>query len=65
VVRRGHKRSVIAIAHKMIKVIYSLLKAKMPYRDPGIDYKALVIDRNASRWIKNLKKYGYIEIVSV
>jgi len=31
VIRRGHKR---AIAHKMIEVIYSLLKVKKAYKDP-------------------------------
>jgi transposase len=31
VIRRGHKRSIIAVAHKMLRVIYSMLKNNRPY----------------------------------
>ena len=37
-----------------------MLKNKAAYKDPGIDYEELIISRNAPRWIKALKKYGYI-----
>ena len=30
------------------------------YRDPEIDYEALVVAKNAPRWLKALKKYGYL-----
>lgn len=60
VIRRGHKRSVVAIGHKMQRVIYSVLKDGHAYYDPGIDYKAVVIHRNAPRWLKALKEFGYI-----
>ena len=39
VIRKGHKRSLIAIAHKLIRVIYTLLKKRQPYIDPGTDYE--------------------------
>ena len=61
VVRRGHKRTIIAIAHKILRVIFSLLRGEQPYHDPGIDYEALTVGRNAPRWIKALVKFGYIE----
>lgn len=59
VIRRGHKRTIVAVAHKMLRVIYSMLKNNRPYYDPEVDYEALMVQRNAPRWIKALKKYGY------
>lgn len=59
VIRRGHRRALIAVGHKLLEVIFTLLKKKEPYRDPGIDYEALVVARNAPRWIAVLKEFGY------
>lgn len=59
VIRRGHKRSVIAIGHKLLRVIYDLFTRKKPYQDPGINYKKLTVQKNASRWLKALEKYGF------
>jgi len=50
---------VIAVGHKLLQVIYVILSKKVPYRDPGVDYERLVVNRNAPRWIVALKKYGY------
>jgi hypothetical protein len=36
VIRRGHKRSIIAIAHNLLRVIYTLQKRKEPHVDPAI-----------------------------
>jgi transposase len=58
-IRRGHRRSVVAIGHKMLRIIYYLFTEKKGYRDPGIDYQGLVVERNASRWLRALHKYGY------
>jgi hypothetical protein len=30
------------------------------YRDATVDYEAISVGRNAPRWIRMLKKYGYI-----
>ncbi|MBF0240614.1 MAG: IS110 family transposase [SAR324 cluster bacterium] len=60
VIRRGHKRSIVAIAHKMLQIIYIVLKKQEPYRDPQINYEALVVERNSARWLKALDKYGYL-----
>ena len=57
-VRRGHKRATVATAHKMLRVIYSVLRSRTPYRDPETDYEALMVRRNAPRWIRMLTKYG-------
>lgn len=60
VIRKGHKKAIIAIGHKLLRVIYSLLKNNKPYKDPTIDYNGLVVKKNASRWIKALEKFGYL-----
>ena len=57
---RGHKRSLVAIAHKLIRVIYMLLKRRQPYVDPSIDYEGLMVRRNAGRWLRKLEEYGYM-----
>jgi len=56
-VRRGYKRATVATAHKLLRVIYCVLSSNVPYRDPETDYEALMVKRNAPRWIKMLKKY--------
>ena len=58
--RRGYKRAVVATAHKMLRIIYAMLRDGKPYADPGIDYEAISIDRKAARWLKKLEQYGYV-----
>jgi transposase len=60
IVRRGHKRSIIALAHKMVRTIFFMLKRNEHYRDSTADYEALSVQRNAPRWIKALTKFGFI-----
>jgi transposase len=57
-VRKSHKKAIVAIAHKMIKLIYILLSRRVPYIDPGTDYAALSAKKNAPRWIKQLRAIG-------
>jgi transposase len=45
-------------------VIYVVLLKKEVYKDPGVDYEKLIVVRNAPRWIKVLKKYGYLPVKS-
>ena len=58
-VRRGYKRATVATAHKLLRILYRMLATHTPYRDPHTDYEALLVKRNAPRWIKMLEKYGY------
>lgn len=44
----------------MLEVVFIVLSKKQPYKDPDVDYEALAVQRNAPRWIKALKKYGYL-----
>jgi len=58
--RKSHKKAIVAIAHKLMRIIYFMLSRREPYRDPGVDYEAMSALKNAPRWIKALKKIGMI-----
>jgi transposase len=60
VIRRGHKRAIIALGHKILRVVYVVLKNQQPYHDPEVNYTELVVKRNAPRWIKMLGQHGYL-----
>lgn len=60
VIRRGHKRAIIAIAHKMLRTIFAILTRNEPYRDSSVDLEALSVKRNMPRWIKTMKKHGFM-----
>ena len=58
--RKGHKKSIVALAHKMLRIIFAVIKNKTPYFDRAVDYEALSVQRNAPRWMKMLIKHGYM-----
>lgn len=60
-VRRGYKRAIVATAHKLLRVLYVVLRDARPYQDPEADYEELMVRRNAPRWIRMLHRYGMIE----
>ena len=57
-VRKTHKKAIVALAHKIIRLVYLLLTRKVAYHDPQIDYEAMSARKNAPRWIKQLKSIG-------
>lgn len=59
-IRKGKKKSVIALAHKMLRTIYAMLSNGTPYQDKAVDYEALNVQRNAPRWMKMLRKHGFV-----
>jgi len=59
-IRKGHKKSVVALAHKMLRTIYAMLDSGTHYQDSSVDYQALSLARNAPRWIKMLRKHGFM-----
>ena len=63
-VRRGHKRSIVALAHKILRTIFFMIKRREHYRDSTTDYEALSVQRNAPRWIKALTRFGFIPAVA-
>ncbi len=63
-VRRGRKRAIFALAHKLLKIVFVLLSRGDYYRDATINYEKLTVERNAPRWMKMLVKYGYIPVTA-
>ena len=59
-VRKGHKRSIVALGHKMLRTIYAMLSKKTHYVDKTVDYEALMVARNAPRWLLMLVKHGFV-----
>jgi transposase len=59
-ITRGFKRAIMACAHKMLRIIWAMLLRNQPYRDATVDYEALSVRKNAPRWIRTLKRYGYL-----
>ena len=57
-VRKPHNKVIVALAHKMIRLIYIMLTREVPYRDSNVDYAAISARKNAPRWIKQLRQIG-------
>ena len=47
----------------MLRIVYVVLKNARPYYDRTADYDAPTVKRNAPRWIRMLRRYGYVEPV--
>ena len=60
-VRRGYKRAIVATGHKMLWMIYVVLRDGTPYHDREADYESLMVSRNAPRRIRMLRQHGYLE----
>lgn len=60
-VRRGHGRAMLAVANRLARIVFSVLRDDRPYRDPETDYEELVVKRNAPRWLRQLGKFGIVE----
>ena len=59
--RRGKKKALIAVGHKILIICYHLLKYKVPYRELGSTYLDLrKKDRITKSYIKRLNSLGYI-----
>lgn len=59
-VRRGYKRAVVANAHKLARCVFAVLRDGRPYRDPAADYEALLVKRNAPRWLRTLRRFDIL-----
>ena len=58
--RRGYKRAIIAIGRRILEIAYLMLKRKEPYRDRTLNREELLVRKNAPRWVRALRKYGYL-----
>jgi len=59
-VRRGRKHAISATAHKLLRSIFAVLRDRRPYRDPDTDYEALLVRRNAPRWLRKLREFDIL-----
>jgi transposase len=58
--RRGHKRAVVAVAHKLLVAIYHVLSSDMPYRELGADYlERLEPERLKLNLVRRLERLGF------
>ena len=60
-IRRGHKKFIVALAHKMLRTTYAMISTGSHYQDKTVDHEALRVARNAPRWMKMLRKHGFVE----
>ena len=44
----------------MLRTIYAMLSKNTHYVDKTVDYEALMVARNAPRWMKTLVKHGFV-----
>ncbi len=61
IVRRGYKRAIVVLGHKILRTIFFMFKRREHYRGSATDYEKLSVQRNAARWIKTLIQHGFIK----
>jgi transposase len=58
--RRGKQRAILALAHSMLMMAYSMIQRQEPYREVGADFfDRLQPEDTARRLIKRLESLGY------
>jgi hypothetical protein len=57
-VRKSHKKAIVAVAHKMIRLICILLSRREPDRDQAIDCAAISAKKNPPRRLEQLEAIG-------
>jgi hypothetical protein len=59
-VRKGKKRTIVAVAHTMLVMAYYMAKRQCPYQELGGDYfDRRNADTMQHRLVKKLKSLGY------
>ena len=61
--RRGAGRAVVATAHKILRIVFAMLRDGKPYCDPQIDYQARMATKNKARWLNMLRKANLLQDV--
>jgi transposase len=58
--RRGHKRAIVAVAHKLLVAIYHVLGSETPYQELGANYlERLEPERLKRNLVCRLERLGY------
>ena len=59
----GAKRATIALARKILSIIYTMLKTGTPYNEECFEQRRLRCERKrASRLVNELQKLGYVVV---
>lgn len=62
--RRGWGRAIVAVAHKILVIAYTILKTGFPYQDLGSDYfDKLHPERTTRRLVERLERLGHSVIL--
>ena len=61
--RRGAGSAVVATAHKILRIVFAMLRDGKPYCDPQIDYQARMAIKNKARWVNMLRKANLLQDV--
>jgi transposase len=63
--RRGKGRAILAVAHRVLVILYHMLREQRPYTDLGEDYFAqLDAARLQRQYVRRLEQLGYAVILS-
>ena len=58
--RKERKRALVALGHKILIIIYNVLKYKLPYRELGGDFlDRLEPERMKRQLVRRLEKMGH------
>lgn len=56
----GHKKAIVALAHRILVIIYHLLGEQQPYRELGPGYAEEQANDASKRWaLRRLEQLGY------
>ena len=56
----GYKKAIIAMANKLVHVIYIMLRDQREYRDPKVDYEEMMVQKNATHWFRQILRYQHL-----
>ena len=58
--RRGKKKAIVAVAHKILVIAYTLIRKRERYRDPGANYlDGYRKDKLVHRLLRRIEQLGY------
>lgn len=58
--RRGHLKALVALAHKLVLIVFNILKKREPYRELGANfYDRKNVAKVTSRTVARLEQLGY------
>ncbi|MBU5445694.1 IS110 family transposase [Paenibacillus sp. MSJ-34] len=56
--RMGKQKAIMAVAHLLLRIIYVVLRDKVPYQELGADYLGSR-ERNIDYWVRKIQQMGY------